>query len=96
VCPAFLCNFGPKFLAASFPFLVQIVRYIVLCSVCVCVVKGRTVPVQAWTGPEGSRSLRLPDFKAREGIFIVTRARCRVTQLLYQPLHVYKFIKFTH
>jgi len=25
--------------------------------------KGKTIPLQAWTGPEGSRSLRLPDFK---------------------------------
>jgi len=70
VCPAFLCNFGHKFLAANVPFLVQIVRYIVLCSL--CVVKGRTVPVQAWTGPEGSRNLRLPGFKARKGGKVVS------------------------
>jgi len=25
--------------------------------------KGRTIPLQAWTDPEGSRRLRLPDFK---------------------------------
>ena len=25
--------------------------------------KGKSVPLQAWTGPEGSRRLRLPDFK---------------------------------
>jgi hypothetical protein len=24
--------------------------------------KGKAVPLQAWTGPEGSRRLRLPDF----------------------------------
>jgi hypothetical protein len=24
---------------------------------------GKAMPFQAWTGPEGSRSLRLPDFK---------------------------------
>jgi len=23
----------------------------------------KAIPVQAWTGPEGSRKLRLPDFK---------------------------------
>jgi len=23
----------------------------------------RAIPLQAWTGPEGSRRLRLPDFK---------------------------------
>ena len=25
--------------------------------------KGKALPLQAWTGPEGSRKLRLPDFK---------------------------------
>jgi hypothetical protein len=25
--------------------------------------KGRAIPLQAWGGPEGSRRLRLPDFK---------------------------------
>jgi hypothetical protein len=25
--------------------------------------KGKATPLQAWTGPEGSRSLRLPNFK---------------------------------
>ena len=24
--------------------------------------KGKAVPLQAWTGPEGSRKLRIPDF----------------------------------
>jgi len=26
-------------------------------------VKGKAIPLEAWTGPEGSRRLRLPDFK---------------------------------
>jgi hypothetical protein len=26
-------------------------------------VKGKALSLQAWTGPEGSRRLRLPDFK---------------------------------
>jgi len=25
--------------------------------------KGKEIPLQAWTGPEGSRRLRLPDFR---------------------------------
>ena len=25
--------------------------------------KGKAIPLQAWTGPEGSRRLRLPDLK---------------------------------
>ena len=29
----------------------------------VCRDKGKAIPLQAWTGPEGSRTLRLPDFK---------------------------------
>jgi len=26
-------------------------------------VKGKAIPLRAWTGPEGSRRMRLPDFK---------------------------------
>jgi hypothetical protein len=25
--------------------------------------EGKAIPLQSWTGPEGSRRLRLPDFK---------------------------------
>jgi hypothetical protein len=25
--------------------------------------KGKAIPLNAWTGPEGSRKVRLPDFK---------------------------------
>jgi len=25
--------------------------------------KGKAIPLQAWTGPESSRRLRVPDFK---------------------------------
>ena len=25
--------------------------------------KGKAIPLQAWTGPDGSRRLRFPDFK---------------------------------
>jgi hypothetical protein len=28
-----------------------------------CAGKGKAIPLKAWTGPEGSRRLRLPDFK---------------------------------
>ena len=28
--------------------------------------KGKAVPLQAWTGPEGSRKLRFPDFVTTE------------------------------
>jgi len=26
-------------------------------------IKDKAIPLQAWTGPEGSRRMRLPDFK---------------------------------
>jgi len=28
-----------------------------------CLIANKAIPVQAWTGPEGYRRLRLPDFK---------------------------------
>jgi len=36
--------------------------------------KGKAVPLQAWSGPEGSRKLRFPDFTttAQEGRKVVT------------------------
>ena len=30
--------------------------------VTVIIIKGKAVPLQAWSGPEGSRKLRFPDF----------------------------------
>ena len=41
-----------KFKEAEFGFQINEVK-----------VKGNAIPLQAWTGPEGSRRLRLPDFK---------------------------------
>jgi len=35
----------------------------ILWHVMACRVKGTAIPVQVWTGPEGSRSLGLPDFQ---------------------------------
>ena len=29
----------------------------------IIVIKGKAIPFQAWTSPEGSRRFRLPDFK---------------------------------
>jgi len=42
--------------------------------------KGKAVPLQAWTGPEDSRKLRFPDF--------VTTAQDggKVVSLTHQPL----------
>ena len=37
-------------------------------------VKGKAVPLQAWSGPEGSRKLRFPDFMttAQDGVKVVS------------------------
>ena len=42
-------------------------------------VKGKAVPLQAWTGPESSRKLRFPDFmtEAQDG--------GKVVSLTHQP-----------
>jgi hypothetical protein len=33
------------------------------CAKCSIYVKDTATPLQTWTGPEGSRRLKLPDFK---------------------------------
>ena len=43
-------------------FLVSVLL-LLLVVVVVVVVKGKATPLQAWTGPEGSRKLRFPDFR---------------------------------
>jgi hypothetical protein len=42
---------------------------------CRCKGKGKAVPLQAWSGPEGSRKLRFPDFMttAQDGGKVVSR-----------------------
>ena len=32
-------------------------------QILVCLIRGKAIPLQAWTGPERSRRLRLLDFK---------------------------------
>jgi hypothetical protein len=32
---------------------------------------GKAIPLQAWTGPDGSRRLRLPDFKDSQHMKVV-------------------------
>jgi hypothetical protein len=43
--------------------VVVVVVVIVAVAVVVVVVKGKAIALHPWTGPEGSRRLRLPDFK---------------------------------
>jgi len=49
-------------------------RNFLICSLTEIVVKGKAVSLQAWTGPEGSRKLRFPDFMttAQDGGKIVS------------------------
>ena len=43
--------------------LVVVVMVMVMVMVVIVVLRGKTIPVQAWTGPEGSIILRVPDIK---------------------------------
>jgi len=42
-------------------------------------VKGKAIPLQAWTGPEGSRKLRFPDF------MITAQDGGKVVSLTHRP-----------
>jgi len=42
--------------------------------------KGKAAPLQAWTGPEGSRKLRLPD------LVITAQDVGKVVSLMHRPL----------
>jgi len=56
-----------------------------------CSVLLKAIPLKAWRGPEGSRSLRLPDFKTTlKGDKVVSLHTCR----LYLPgnIPVYSFL----
>ena len=55
---------GPSQLAASsLTSGNQVVTLTAQQQVCMTVdMKGEAIPIQAWTGPEGSRRLRLPEF----------------------------------
>jgi hypothetical protein len=47
-------------------------------------VKGKAIPLQAWTGPEGSRRLRLPDLKTNRHMKVARLSALR-TGRLYPP-----------
>ena len=52
-------------------------------------VKGKAVPLQAWTGPEGSRKLRFPDFVTTAqdgGRFSALRTGCLYPQEIFLVL----------
>jgi hypothetical protein len=41
--------------------------------------KGKAVPLQAWSGPEGSTKLRFPDFMT------MAQDDCKVVSLMHRP-----------
>jgi hypothetical protein len=53
--------------------------------------KGKSVPLQAWSGPEGSRTLRFPDFMttAQDGGKVVSLTH---RPPLPQEIHLYSFL----
>ena len=57
----------------------------------VCKGKGKSVPLQAWTGPEGSTNLMLPDFMttAQDGGKVVS-----LTHRPPLPLRKYSWYSF--
>jgi len=51
---------------------------------CPVQVKVKAIPLQAWTGPEGSRRLRLPDFKTFDTWKVVRLSAIRTGRLYLQ------------
>ena len=49
--------------------------------------KGKAVPLQAWSGPEGSRKLRFPDFMttAQDGVRL---SALHTSRLYPQEIHL--------
>ena len=47
-------------------------------NVFIIIIKGKSVPLQAWSGPEGSRKLRFPDF-------VTTQEGGKVISLTHRP-----------
>jgi len=43
--------------------VVVVVVAVVVVIIIIVVINDKEIPIQAWTDPEGSRRLRLPDFK---------------------------------
>jgi len=46
--------------------------------------KGKAIPLQAWTCPEDSRSLRFPDFKTIGNIKLVSLSALNIGRLYQQ------------
>ena len=70
--------------ARDFPLLKNVQAAFAVNPASYSVCKGKAIPLQAWTGPEGSRTLRLPDFKDNRHMKVVRLSALR-TGLLYPP-----------
>ena len=57
-----------------------VVVVVVVVVVVLVVIKGKAVPLQAWSGSEGSRKLRLPDF-----IWTTAHDSGKVVSLTHRP-----------
>jgi len=64
-------DFGCFDVSYSFVFTVKQFNYLPKDNV---TSQGKAVPLQAWSGPEGSRKLRFPDFMttAKDGVKVVS------------------------
>ena len=65
-----------------FKYILRLVLFIHKCKG-----KGKTVPLQAWRGPKGSRKLRFPDFvtTAQHGSKVVSLTHRPLLPLGYTP-----------
>ena len=51
-------------------------------------VKGKAVPLQAWSGPEGSRKIRFPDFMTTAHRMVVRLSALHTGSLYPQEIHL--------
>jgi hypothetical protein len=47
---------------------------------------GKAIPIQAWTGSEGSRRLRIPDYKDNRYMKVVRLSALRTGRLYHQEI----------
>jgi len=60
----------------------------VLLPLALNLIKGKAIPLQAWTDPESSRSLRLPTFQDNRHMKVVRLSALRTIRLYPQEIFV--------
>ena len=55
-------------------------------------VKGKAVPLRAWSGPEGSRKLRFPDFMTTAHKKVVRLSALRTGRIYPRKFSWYSFL----